>query len=166
MSQKQQARDLTGFLPHSRKRKAVNSKAKTNSKRKAPKLENESIKANLPLATFNTVMYEPIGLDRKHEFYGPNARKSFMKQPNKVAVYDFVVENFQIPERFDESASSLKFGARSGMCYEERIVRAYTQKKFELKPNSKLKMDGDKWKMCSDCGKLGHFPIRCPSAFA
>mmetsp|Transcript_20909 Transcript_20909/g.25352 ORF Transcript_20909/g.25352 Transcript_20909/m.25352 type:complete len:113 (-) Transcript_20909:748-1086(-) len=110
-------------------------------------------------------MYEPKGLDRDNNNYGASARDEFMSSETKVAVFKFVKDNFEIPDDFDNSSSSLKYGARSGLCYEERVVRAYRAKKLQLKKSSDLNLDTEEWMMCSECGKKNHFPIRCPKAF-
>jgi len=62
--------------------------------------------------------------------------------------YRFIRDHFNIPRDIELDS---KFGPWSGICFEERILRAYTLD--QLMPK---KVDGSSLKVCTYCGEEGH----------
>ena len=86
-----------------------------------------------PLSIYKTEIYEAKVGNKpdRDECWGTSARKEFLAKKSNKIVYNFVVENFIVPPNFD---TSLSFGARSGMCHEQRLLRAYKNRLLKLKP--------------------------------
>ncbi len=73
-----------------------------------------------------------------------------------VDTFRFVLENFVIPQNFELIH---KFGALSGLSYEERVIDAYMWQLFEPVI---VGVDLRTLLMCHLCGRTGHFPAHCP----
>jgi len=95
-------------------------------------------------------------------------RAGFKELPlNKFKVYEFVKDNFSIPENFEKDH---KFGPLSGVSFEERVIDAYMQNLLEpqSRDDSFIEDDSGKnilLKMCFTCGNFGHWPKSCPEGF-
>lgn len=85
-----------------------------------------------PISIYRTEIYEAKVGNKPDpdECWGSSARKEFLAEETNRNVYNFVVEHFVVPPDFD---SSLAYGARSGTCHEQRLVRAYKNKLLRLK---------------------------------
>mmetsp|Transcript_16255 Transcript_16255/g.26508 ORF Transcript_16255/g.26508 Transcript_16255/m.26508 type:complete len:187 (-) Transcript_16255:68-628(-) len=115
--------------------------------------QNESV----PHATFRFIRYEPRGNrdDTLDEAFGCSSRKVFRSSLNNQKVFQYVFDNYHIPRDFDKN---LKYGARSGLCHEERVVQAYENGQLKAKH-----VGGKERKLCRTCGKSGHFHFACAS---
>mmetsp|Transcript_7354 Transcript_7354/g.13079 ORF Transcript_7354/g.13079 Transcript_7354/m.13079 type:complete len:275 (-) Transcript_7354:105-929(-) len=122
--------------------------------------ETELKRGSLPYATFLTVHYEPQGVseDTLQKEYGRSPREIFNENPNNCKVTQYVLDSYVLPKDFDRS---LKYGPRSGLCFEERLVSAYEQGLLSPKDTSKSPE-----KMCRECGLTGHLCWECPSLVA
>jgi hypothetical protein len=74
--------------------------------------------------------------------------------PTTLKVFRLVRDNYEIPVDFENDRS---FGPLSGMCYEERLIRAYTLKKLKPKAGATV-LD-----FCAACAKTGHVRNDCPA---
>jgi hypothetical protein len=74
--------------------------------------------------------------------------------PKTLKVFRLVCDNYDIPVDFENDRS---FGPLSGMCYEERLIRAYTLNK--LKPKEKATA----LVFCTSCAETGHLRNDCPT---
>ena len=68
--------------------------------------------------------------------------------------YRFIRNHFNVPRDIELNA---EFGPWSGICFEERILRAYTLD--QLMPKNDV--DGKTLKVCTYCGEEGHMRNGC-----
>jgi len=123
---------------------------------KADELADEK-DPSVPYATFLTVHYESRGVsrDKLQTEYGRSPREIFNSRLANCKMAQYVMDNFHVPDDFDRSS---KFGPRSGMCHEERVVLAFENGLLAPKDPSKPPE-----KICRECGHMGHFCFECPS---
>ena len=69
--------------------------------------------------------------------------------------YRFIRNHFNVPRNIELNA---KFGPWSGICFEERVLRAYTLD--QLMPKN-VGVDGKTLKVCTYCGEEGHMRNGC-----
>ena len=69
--------------------------------------------------------------------------------------YRFIRNHFNVPRDIELNS---EFGPWSGICFEERILRAYTLD--QLMPK-KVDIDGRSLKVCTYCGEEGHLRNKC-----
>jgi len=119
-------------------------------------------KIQIPSCVNDSVMYEPKGNSRKDAAFGKSRKDLFYKEKHKYKVLKHVLDNFIIPSDFDTSLT-LKYGSRSGVCYEDRVLFCFENGIFVAKKEKNMNRFQEK--MCHLCGKQGHFPPRCPEAF-
>ncbi|GBG24694.1 Hypothetical Protein FCC1311_009122 [Hondaea fermentalgiana] len=122
--------------------------------------EAERGREDLPFSTYLTVHYEPRGVseDSLQREYGRSPRDIFNTNVNNCKVTQYVLDTHVVPDDFDRSS---KYGPRSGVCFEERLVSAYEQGLLAPKDPAKPPV-----KMCRECGTSGHFCWECPSLVA
>jgi len=106
---------------------------------------------------FKVIMYESKGVENVSNPFGPSARSRFDACPLNQKVCQHIVDYFNIPGDFEYN---LRYGARSGMCYEERLVNAFENNLLHVKdPEAKLPFG----KLCRRCGKTdNHLMRNCP----
>ena len=88
-----------------------------------------------------------------HSNVGYHRRGDLALDQGTLRAYRFIRNNFHIPKNLETDP---KFGALSGSCFEERVIRAYSL--GQLEPNGSG-MHGDMNEMllvCSYCGDEGH----------
>mmetsp|Transcript_12627 Transcript_12627/g.23420 ORF Transcript_12627/g.23420 Transcript_12627/m.23420 type:complete len:235 (+) Transcript_12627:380-1084(+) len=116
-------------------------------------------RGNLQRDIFTTVHYEPRGVDTNtlNTQFGKSPREVFNSNPNHCAAFQFVHDNYVIPENFD---NSVRYGSRSGVCHEERVLSAFESGLLSLKADSRVHSDV---KFCRECAAQGHFGYECPT---
>jgi hypothetical protein len=72
---------------------------------------------------------------------------------NTITAFKLIVENYTIPEDFEQSRS---FGPLGGTSFEERVIRAYTLGKLKPKDEKGIAI-------CTQCCVLGHKRVECPT---
>ncbi len=82
--------------------------------------------------------------------------KDFYKNDRKVFVYSYIISNFIIEEDFD---SNRAYGPSYGICYEQKLIRAYKNGLLRLKPKGILKQ------LCTVCNGEGHFDDQCSAKY-
>jgi len=71
----------------------------------------------------------------------------------QMNAYRFIRNHFNIPKDIELDS---KYGPWSGICFEERILRAYTLGQLKSKSG-----DGSSLRVCTFCGEEGHARARC-----
>lgn len=110
-----------------------------------PAEAQDSVSGFRPTAIFECVGYEAEG-----------------SRPLSAAMHSvvrFIRDVFVIPPDFE--SNSYKYGPLSGMCFEDRLVTAYTAGKLQPKAPGDARAGV---KMCKLCAKPGHFYFECSAA--
>lgn len=125
-----------------------------------------STKTFVPEAINRVIDYEARATHPAKEFkadhyFGHSARARFHKDQHKPLVFQFVLQHFNLPEDLEHS---MKYGPRSGSCFEERVLTAYMNNQLPVKQSSKQIAEAE-LRICIECGQPGHFPAYCPAGF-
>lgn len=120
-------------------------------------LRNEESKDG-PRALHALLGYEPKGVSVLAPQHGRSARAAFSQNAAAAKAFDWVWRHYVVPEDMDSAAT--KYGSRSGLCHEERVLGAFESGQLKPKP---LQADNVKGlKMCRDCNSTAHFVWECP----
>ena len=102
--------------------------------------------------------YEPKGVSVLAPQLGRSARAVFSQNAAAAKAFQWVWLHFVVPEDMDSAAT--KYGSRSGLCHEERVLGAFESGQLKPKPSQADKVKG--LKMCRDCNSTAHFVWECP----
>ncbi len=120
-------------------------------------LRNEESKEG-PRALHALLEYEPKGVSVLEPQLGRSARAAFSQNAAAANAFQWVWGHYVVPEDMDSAAT--KYGSRSGLCHEERVLGAFESGQLKPKPSQADKVKG--LKMCRDCNSTAHFVWECP----
>lgn len=89
--------------------------------------------------------------DHIHESIDYRHRGEVKLSTGQMGAYRFIRNHFLIPRNIELDPD---FGPWSGICFEERVLRAYTL--GQLLPKKPKRGDGSMLKVCTYCGTEGH----------
>ena len=93
----------------------------------------------------------PIYLHRTVQYKRKGQRKLNAKM---TTVFDYIRTHFVVPTDLE---TSKVYGALSGLCYEQKLINAYSHKLLQQRnPEEKLQ-----W-ICLTCAQVGHRDRTCP----
>jgi hypothetical protein len=104
------------------------------------------------------LVYEPKGVGVLKPQVGKSPRTVFSQNEAMAKAFDWVFLHFVVPEDMDSAAT--KYGSRTGLCHEERVLGAYESGQLEPKPSQLEKVKG--LRMCRECNSTAHFVWDCP----
>lgn len=96
-----------------------------------------------------TYIYKNIDYKRKGEGKIDDATRK---------VFQLIVKNFSIPKDLEQNR---KYGPKSGMTFEEHVIRAYKLKMLEPKEESSSPEGGRSIDICTHCATEGHTRDDC-----
>ena len=98
-------------------------------------------------------LYEPGHIHASLDYHH---RGDLPLDQGTLRAYRFIRNHFLVPKDIEADP---KFGAYSGSCFEERVIRAYSL--GQLKPKKKFEGTENSLLVCSYCGGEGHMRGNC-----